>query len=298
MIWNAVNDPLFGYLQDNSGIPCCSRRRFSILYGAPFYSLAFLLAWFPWGTYEAGDGLSGLQLVITLCAFDGMLTFVLLAQCALFAEISENHQIRLKLIKYSQVASLIGSSSVLFCGLVSNNMDDFFAFQVFCVLVAVLGCTCMIYTGLYSESRFDTKVTETSSQQPPLSLAAVTSMTRQILSDRDFQLFVIMNFFQVFLLAFFNNFAMIFADQLIPPDALPSLMKSFMYGAGFMCPQVSSFYSKCFSHNIISNISLKLLILIQRFSLPTVLQVKMERKKMTRQVDIQTRQPPPPNKKA
>uniref|UniRef100_A0AAV2KEI2 Uncharacterized protein n=1 Tax=Knipowitschia caucasica TaxID=637954 RepID=A0AAV2KEI2_KNICA len=52
MIWNAVNDPLFGYLQDNSKVPCCSKRRLSILYGAPLYSLAFLLAWFPWRSYS------------------------------------------------------------------------------------------------------------------------------------------------------------------------------------------------------------------------------------------------------
>ncbi|XP_055563206.1 transmembrane protein 180 isoform X3 [Falco cherrug] len=52
MIWNAVNDPLFGYIQDNSKFACCSRRQFSILYGAPLYALAFLLPWFPWKHYE------------------------------------------------------------------------------------------------------------------------------------------------------------------------------------------------------------------------------------------------------
>lgn len=103
MVWNAINDPLFGYLQDNSKVPCCSQRRLSILYGAPLYSLAFLLAWFPWRSYASGDWLSGLHLMVALCAFDGMLTFVLLAQCALFAEISSHHQSRLRLVKYSQV---------------------------------------------------------------------------------------------------------------------------------------------------------------------------------------------------
>lgn len=103
MVWNAVNDPLFGYLQDNSKMPCCSQRRLSILYGAPLYSLTFLLAWFPWRDYTPGDWLSGLHLMVALCAFDGMLTFVLLAQCALFAEISSHHQSRLRLIKYNQV---------------------------------------------------------------------------------------------------------------------------------------------------------------------------------------------------
>lgn len=103
MVWNAVNDPLFGYLQDNSRVPCCSQRRLSILYGAPFYAIAFLLAWFPWREYAPGDWMSGVHLMVALCAFDGMLTFVLLAQCALFAEISGHHQSRLRLIKYNQV---------------------------------------------------------------------------------------------------------------------------------------------------------------------------------------------------
>ncbi|XP_046873248.1 transmembrane protein 180-like isoform X1 [Hypomesus transpacificus] len=258
MIWNAVNDPLFGYLQDNSRMACCSRRRLSILYGAPFYALAFLLAWFPWGLYTSGDWLSGLHLVVTLCAFDGMLTFVLLAQCALFAEISCHHQSRLRLIKYNQVASLVGSSSVLFCGLLSSNMDYFPAFQGFTVLVAVLACGCMMYTGVHSESRFDGKGStfgssrsdDQSPSQSALSFSAVTSMTWQILGNRDFRLFVLMNFFQVFMLAFWNNFTMIFTEHLIPPDVLPSLAKSFMYGAGFICPQMLVLGSQSLLHSL------------------------------------------------
>ncbi|XP_041672983.1 transmembrane protein 180-like [Cheilinus undulatus] len=246
MVWNAVNDPLFGYLQDNSRVPCCSRRRLSILYGAPLYSLTFLLAWFPWRTYTPGDWLSGLHLAVALCAFDSLLTFVLLAQCALFAEISGQHQNRLRLVKYSQVASLVGSSSILFCGVVSRNMEDFSAFQAYTVLIAVVSCCCMLYTGFHSESRFDNKgcesygqqsVQQTSHQSGP-SFSNLKTQIWQILTNRDFQIFVVMNFFQVFLLAFFNNFTIIFSEHLIPPDVLPSLAKSVMYGAGFICPQL------------------------------------------------------------
>lgn len=246
MVWNAVNDPLFGYLQDNSRVPCCSQRRLSILYGAPLYSLAFLLPWFPWRSYAPGDWLSGVHLTVALCAFDGMLTFVLLAQCALFAEISSHHQNRIRLIKYNQVASLIGSSSVLFCGVLSRNMEDFTMFQTYTVLIAVLSCGCMMYTGFHSEGRFDNKgslsdaqgCVDMTSHQSAFSFSTLRTMTWQIVTNRDFQLFVLMNFFQVFLLAFFNNFTMIFTEHLIPPDALPSLAKSIMYGAGFICPQL------------------------------------------------------------
>ncbi|MGH0139240.1 UNVERIFIED_CONTAM: hypothetical protein FKN15_068649 [Acipenser sinensis] len=243
MIWNAVNDPLFGYIQDNSRVPCFSKRRLSILYGAPFYALTFLLAWFPWRSYEAGDWLSGVHLIVALCAFDGMLTFVLLAQCSLFAEISTHHENRLTLIKYNQVASLIGSSSVLFCGLVSENMENFGYFQSFTVVVAVVACACMLYTGFHSLSPYDrlgSKGTgeEGQGDEAALSLSSVFCMTKQILTQKDFMIFVTMNFFQVFLLAFCNNFTMIFAEHLIPQNVLPSFVKSIMYGAGFICPQL------------------------------------------------------------
>lgn len=154
----------------------------------------------------------------------------------------------------SQVASLVGSSSVLFCGIVSNNMEDFASFQAFAVLVAILSCGCMLYTGLHSKSRFDSRECEPeaacsaehSARQPDVSFGMLKTQTWQILTNRDFQLFVTMNFFQVFMLAFFNNFTMIFSEHLIPANVLPPLAKSIMYGAGFICPQVVWNFSPLF----------------------------------------------------
>lgn len=120
-------------------------------------------------------------------------------------------------------------------------MEDFESFQAFTVIIAVFSCGCMLYTGFYCESRFDNKQFELEdhgSNNLGVSFSMLQTQTWQILTNRDFQLFVVMNFFQVFILAFFNNFTMIFAEHLIPPDVLPSLAKSMMYGAGFICPQV------------------------------------------------------------
>ncbi|KAL9835845.1 transmembrane protein 180-like isoform 3-T4 [Geothlypis trichas] len=242
MIWNAINDPLFGYIQDNSQLKCCARRQFSILYGAPLYGLAFLLPWFPWRLYGEGDWLCSLHLIVALCAFDGLLTFVLLAQCALFTESCPRHDSRLRLIKYNQVATLLGSSSVLFCGLVSDNMENFGYFQIFVVLIAALATACMCCTGKYSTSQYEQRESHTEDANlengnGAFSLASVVSLTKQIMTEKNFLCFVTMNFFQVFHLAFYNNFMMIFADNLIPKDVLSSSVRSIMYGAGFICPQ-------------------------------------------------------------
>ncbi|NWW78594.1 MF13A protein, partial [Climacteris rufus] len=242
MVWNAINDPLLGYVQDNARLRCCARRQFSILYGAPLYGLAFLLPWFPWRHYEEGDWLSGLHLLVALCAFDALLTFVLLAQCALFAESSTRHEGRLQLIKYNQVATLIGSMSVLFCGLISDNMENFASFQAFAVVIAALATACMCCTGKYSTTQYEQREiyaegAHLEHRDAALSLASVVSLTKQIMTEKNFLLFVTMNFFQVFHLAFCNNFMMIFADNLIPKDVLSSSVRSIMYGAGFICPQ-------------------------------------------------------------
>ena len=147
MIWNAINDPLFGYIQDNMNISWVRSRRHSILYGAPLYALSFLVPWFPWGTYEKESWLAGAHLLFALCLWDTLFTFVLLAQCALFAEMSKKHEDRLRLVKYTQFASLIGCTAVSFTGLLSSNLEKYENFQMSCVFIAVLAYLCMRYTG-------------------------------------------------------------------------------------------------------------------------------------------------------
>ncbi|XP_008695396.1 transmembrane protein 180-like [Ursus maritimus] len=240
MIWNALND-LTGYFHSNSQADCCSSRHSSVLYGAPLYSIAFLLPWFPWKYYQEGDWLSGLHLVVSLCAFDSTLTFVQQAQCTLFAESFTRHESRRQLIKISQMTSLVGSTSVLFCGLISDNMEILLNFQAVAVVIAILAVA-SLYTGMYHMNHFEpTRSPEEnlfSESEQDLPWTSVVSLMRLILTQKNFRLFLIMNFFQVFHLTFFNNFMMIFADNLIPKDVLPSSIRSIMYGAGFICPQV------------------------------------------------------------
>ncbi|EPY74538.1 hypothetical protein CB1_001982024 [Camelus ferus] len=238
MIWNALND-LTGYFHNNSKADCCSNRHTSVLYGAPVYAIAFLLPWFPWKDYREGDWLSGLHLVVSLCAFDSMLTFIQQAQCVLFAEIFTCYESRLQLLKMNQVASLVGSTSILFCGLISDNMEILLNFQATAIVIAILA-TVSLYTGMCHKSRLEPKrsLEENlfSESEQDLPWTSVVSLMRQILTQKNFRLFLIMNFFQVFLLTF-NNFMMIFADNLIPKDVLPSSVRSVMYGAGFIYPQ-------------------------------------------------------------
>ncbi|XP_002123468.2 transmembrane protein 180 [Ciona intestinalis] len=246
MLWNAINDPLFGYIQDNSSWALCRSRKKAIYYGAPLWALFFLLPWFKWADYDIASNtwIAGLHLIVTLCAYDSMLTFVLLAQCALFAEISTKQEDRLRLVKYQQIASVIGSSSVFLSTVVSNNMKNFFNLQLYCVAVAAVAFLCMRYSSVNVSTKYESdKYSSPESdgllgKTTDMSTGGACTITKQILFNRNFISFVLMNFFQVFHTTFCANFLLIFADHLIPKDALPSLAMSVLYGASFILPQI------------------------------------------------------------
>nr|XP_034370434.1 transmembrane protein 180-like [Arvicanthis niloticus] len=235
MIWNILTD-LSGYFHMSSQHDCCLSYHCSLL-GALLHTVAFLLPWFPWKHYRESDWLTGLQLVVSLCAFDSTHTWVQQAQCHLFADTSPRRESRLQLTRVNQVASLVGSTSILFCGLISHNMEILPNFQAIAVIIAFLA-SISLYSGM---KRFEFKRNPEenflSESEQELAGTSVISLMRQILPQRNFYIFLIMNFFQVFHLTFFSNFMMIFVDNLIPHEALSSSVRSIMYGAGFICPQ-------------------------------------------------------------
>nr|XP_020760079.1 transmembrane protein 180-like isoform X4 [Odocoileus virginianus texanus] len=128
----------------------------------------------------------------------------------------------------------------LFLHLYKVSEVAFYQAQVIAVVVAILA-TASLYTGMCHLSRLEPKRSPEenlfSETVQDLPWTSVISLMRQILTQKNFRLFLIVNFFQVFHLTFFSNFMMIFVDNLIPTDVLPSSIRSIMYGAGFICPQ-------------------------------------------------------------
>ncbi len=249
MGWNAINDPLFGYIQDNMDFSFVRSRRHSILYGAPFFAISFLVPWFPWGDYFNTPWLAGLHLLLALCLWDTLFTFVLLAQCALFAEISSKHEDRLLLVRYSQIGSLIGSSSVFFCELVSKNLDNFFLFQLTCIIIAVLAWLCMRYTGNhcitdYEPNRMNRHDSVLLREKNPTlddATANLCTMWRQIVDifkQRSFVSFVLVNFCQIYHSTFLANFTAIIHEQILGKDFLSATIRSGYYGLMGILPQV------------------------------------------------------------
>ena len=73
-IWNALNDPLFGYISDHTKTKL-GRRIPYIRYGSFFYSLIFIITWIEW-PFGASQGALFFQMLSTLFLFDTLYTAI------------------------------------------------------------------------------------------------------------------------------------------------------------------------------------------------------------------------------
>ncbi len=73
-IWNAFNDPLFGYISDRTKSKL-GRRIPYIRYGALFYSLIFISTWFRW-PFGGSQTVLFIQMLVTLFLFDTFYTAI------------------------------------------------------------------------------------------------------------------------------------------------------------------------------------------------------------------------------
>ncbi|XP_061169081.1 transmembrane protein 180-like isoform X1 [Saccostrea echinata] len=232
LIWNAVNDPLFAYCADNKNIRLMSARRNMVLYGAPFFALSFVVPWFQW---SSNPTIIGLHLLLSLCFWDTLFTLVGLAYCCLFTEISQDTSKRIVLTRYSTLASLIGSGSVLVLDHASSSLKNFRAFQFVSVLIALLSWALMHYCGRHCHTQFDLKQMKKKNKdidevQHQRSREPYIRQTLQILTDVNFISFVITNFFQEFHKTYLISFLAIICDQLIPASYISQGTRSTFYG--------------------------------------------------------------------
>ena len=154
--------------------------------------------------------------------------------------------------RYSQAASMIGSSAVFICETVSRHQEDYGYFQLTTLGIAVIAWLCMRYTGNNAHTEYDlqnqneakvesavTGSDDTRGAKTNHSKSVVT-LTWQILKERDFVSFVLTNFCQIYHYTFLSNFVAIICDAIIPYDVVSLKIRSIYYGALFLMPQVKS----------------------------------------------------------
>ena len=242
MVWNAVNDPLFAVIQDNTSFLLTRTRREGILYTAPIFALSFIVPWIQFGD---SPWAVGLHLIIALFFYDTMYTFIGLLACCLFTELSADNHNRLKLTRYAQVASLIGGQSILFLEYTSGSLQNIHAFQAAAVILASCSCLLMIYTGRHAHTQYDLQKkketdNETCKADEDTDSESFFKKVVQVFKERNFIAFIITNFLQGFHMAFWGGFMAILCDYLVSADHVPVGIRSFFFGMSGTVGGVSS----------------------------------------------------------
>ncbi|TFK07023.1 G-protein coupled receptor 125-like protein [Platysternon megacephalum] len=235
LIWNSLNDPLFGWLSDRvflstqqSGVEISSpevilKRLKALSRNGPLFAISFLAFWVSWAH-------PGLQFLLCLCLYDSFLTVVDLNHNALLADLAVSAKDRTSLNFYCSLFSAIGSLSV-FMSYAVWNKDDFFSFRIFCVVLALCSVAGFTLTTLYIE-------------QPSAPLEKRITLgeyLKQLSRHRNFLWFVCMNLVQVFHCHFNSNFFPLFLEHLLS-DRISLSTGSFLLGISYIAPHLNNLY--------------------------------------------------------
>ncbi len=105
-IWNAINDPLFGFIEERTKSEKYGRRIPYIRFGAPLYGIAFVFCWIP--LVEINNQLAlFFNLTIVLFVFDTLFTILGLINFTLPAEMAITAKERANLLVYGAAISSI-----------------------------------------------------------------------------------------------------------------------------------------------------------------------------------------------
>ncbi|MFX1607023.1 MAG: MFS transporter [Promethearchaeota archaeon] len=185
--WNAINDPLFGILQER--IDTDIGRRIPVLrYGAPFYVITFLICWFPF--FESTQIALFWNLLLVLFLFDSMFTMVGLVITALPAEMCITQEARSNLSLYNVILGSAGGLLGMIIPLVmltdetTTELNPLF--KPVMVAVAIFAGVVLFFSSY--------ALTENEYAKSEESLGFIESMV-QTVKNREFLVFESMNFF-------------------------------------------------------------------------------------------------------
>ncbi len=189
-IWNAINDPLFGYITDSTRSKL-GRRIPYMRFTAPFLALAFIAVWFA----PAQAGQSGLfaWMLVTMLLYDTAYTMIGVVYSALMPEITESDAERNGLQISASLFGLLG----FILGFVIPDMfrpkagtsPSFLPLQLSMIGVGLLSATLIVITTLRVRERPEFHLGD-----EPLKLREAVRYT---FTSRSFLILVAQNFMSI-----------------------------------------------------------------------------------------------------
>ncbi|MFX1256592.1 MAG: MFS transporter [Promethearchaeota archaeon] len=210
MIWNAINDPLFGFISDNTRTKYGRRRPFLIVC-TPLLSISFILLYFT--PTDSEQWVYFVWLLISLIAYDSFFTIVGLCFNALMSELSIEPEERVKLNLFAGIGGGLGVGityilPILFIQNTQPYSQNRPIFQAIVFIVAILGALFLFFTAFGIKERPELLPVE----EENLGLWQATKTT---LNNKSFLTFVIFNFVITYAVAaILSNFPFYIQDVL------------------------------------------------------------------------------------
>jgi GPH family glycoside/pentoside/hexuronide:cation symporter len=212
-VWNAVNDPLFGYVTDSTRSKL-GRRIPYMRFTAPFLALTFVLVWFA----PAGAGQRALfgWMLGAMLLYDTCYTIIGLVYSALLPEVTESDAERNGLQISSSLFGLLG----MLLGFVIPDMfrpkadaaPSFLPLQMSMIVVAVVSAALIIFTTFRVKERREFHVVD-----EPLKLWPAIRYT---FTSRSFLVLVAANFMSILMQSLVTGTMFYLADYVLQVNTL------------------------------------------------------------------------------
>ncbi len=220
-IWNALNDPLFGYLTDSTRSRW-GRRIPYMRFTAPFLALTFALVWFA--PPQAGQEALFWWMLVSMLLYDTCYTIIGLAYSALLPEVTESDAERNGL----QIsASLFGLLGMILGFLIPDFFRpkagaeiSFLPLQVSMIAVAVVSMTLILITTFRVKER-----PEFTQVDKPIPLGAALRFT---FTSKSFLILVSQNFMSILMQSLILGMMFYLADYVLQMPTLVILLCVFI----------------------------------------------------------------------
>ncbi|GAB4310390.1 MAG: MFS transporter [Promethearchaeota archaeon] len=206
-VWNAVNDPLFGFISDRTRTSK-GRRIPYMRYTAPFLALTFALVWLAGP--ELGDATIFWWMLASTLLYDTAYTIIFLVYSALLPEITELDDERNKLQGVASLTSLLGTLvGFVVPDLVRPKAGDpsLLPFRLTMVGVGVAGSALIVFTTYRVRERPEFTVVD-----EPLGLRQALSLTFR---SKSFLVLVSANFMNILLQALVLGYLFYVGDYVL-----------------------------------------------------------------------------------
>ena len=210
-IWNAFNDPLFGYLSDRTKSKL-GRRIPYIRYGSFFYALVFVLTWFKW-PFGGSQTVLFIQMLVTLFLFDTFYTAIATSLYVMPYTMAVTNKARSSIFIWKIGFSLISLSVplVVFPLIKPEVGEDPFRFQMIMTAIGVVTFLVIFFSTFFYKEKVQNEAEE--------SMGLFRSVA-ECFKNRSFVVFEVLSFTVIFIQTILMQGVIYYCDEFDTPMPL------------------------------------------------------------------------------